>query len=68
MIPSGHMPSIVPSILERDPPLFSPEGFFPFLPVKVFFSISWKLFLIRCEVKGQVCLYVQIVKPSEDNL
>jgi len=32
MIPSGHMTSIVLSILERDPPLFSPEGFFPFFP------------------------------------
>jgi len=33
----------------------SPEGFFPFLPVKVFCSISWELFLIRCEVLGQGC-------------
>jgi len=29
--------------------------------------ISWELVLIRCEVKGQGCLCVQIVKPSEDN-
>jgi len=32
MIPSGHMTSIVLSILERDPPLFSPEGFLLFYP------------------------------------
>jgi len=34
MIPSGHMTSIVLSILERDPPLFSPQGFLPFRPLK----------------------------------
>jgi len=28
------MTSIVLSILERDPPLFSPEGFFTFFPMK----------------------------------
>jgi len=30
----------------------SPEGFFPFFPVKDFFG---EIFLIRCEVKGQGC-------------
>jgi len=35
-----------------------------FPPERVF-SISWELFQIRCEVKGQGCLYVQIVKHSE---
>jgi len=38
MIPSGHMTSIVLSILERDP-LFSPEGFFPFPPLKGCFGV-----------------------------
>jgi len=32
------------------------------------FSVSLELFLIRCEVKGQECLCVQIVKHSETNL
>jgi len=32
------------------------------------FSISWEFFLIRCEVKGQGCLCVQIGKPFEANL
>jgi len=40
----------------------SPEGFF------TFFSVVWEFFLIRCEVKGQGCLCVQIVKHSETNL
>jgi len=59
--PSSHMTSIVLSILERDPPLFSPEGFLPFFPWRV----VWEFFLIRCEVKGQGCLCVQIVNVWE---
>jgi len=39
--------------------LFSPERVF---------SISCESFLIRCEVKGQGCQCVQIVKPSEGSL
>jgi len=31
-------------------------------------SLIWEFFLIRCEVLGQGCLYVQIVKHSETNL
>jgi len=46
MIPSGHMASILPSILERDPPLL--------LSWRLFF-IFGEFFLIRCEVKGQGC-------------
>jgi len=30
--------------------------------------VVWEFFLIRCEVLGQGCLCVQIVKPSEANL
>jgi len=45
----------------------SPEGFFPFFPMNVFFSISWEFFLIWCEVLGQGCRMCQIVKPSEAN-
>jgi len=37
-----------------------------FFSEKDFFSICWEFFLIRCEVKGQVC--VQTVKLSEENL
>jgi len=55
MIPSGLMTSILLSILERDPPLLLGLGLLHFFPVKVFFSISWEFFLIRCEVKGQGC-------------
>jgi len=54
MPPSGHMTSILPSILERDPPA-APEGFFTFVPVNFFVPSFWEFFLIRCEVKGQGC-------------
>jgi len=37
-------------------------------PWKFSFSIFYEFLLIRCEVKGQGCLCVQIVKPSEENL
>jgi len=50
------------------PPLFSPEGFFTFYPREMFLSISVELFLIRCEVKGQGCLCVQVINPSEGSL
>jgi len=43
MIPSGHMTSVLLSILERGPPLFSPQGFSPFFSLKGFF-----LFLVSC--------------------
>jgi len=56
MIPSVNMASIVLSLLERDPPLFSPEGFFPLFSLwTFFFFISWEFFLLRCEVLGQRC-------------
>jgi len=64
MCPSGHMTSIVLSILERDPPLALLKGSSPFSPWRVI----WEFFLIWCEVKGQGCLCVQIEKHSEDNL
>jgi len=55
MLHSGHMTSILLSILERDPPLFLSWRFLHFfLTVKG--SISWEFFLIRCEVKGQECV------------
>jgi len=53
MIPSGHMTFIVPSILERDPPLFLSSRFLPFFSGKGFFyflSFSWS-----DVVKGQGC-------------
>jgi len=43
-------------------------SFLPLFPCKSFFSIFWEFFLIRCEVLGQGCLCVQIVKPFEANL
>jgi len=64
-LPSGHMTSVL-SILERDPPLLPSWTFLPFLSsVKHFFSISWKFFLIRCEVKGQRC---RMCTDCEENL
>jgi len=55
MIPSGHMTSIVLSILERDPPLLLSWRFLPFFPCEKVFSIFWELFPVQCEVKGQGC-------------
>jgi len=49
---------------ERDPPL-------ALLKVSSLSSpwrVVWEFFLIRCEVLGQGCQCVQIVKPSEANL
>jgi len=67
MTPSGHMTSLRPgegsssvALLKGSPPFLS--------ALKVFFSNSWELFLIRCErskVRDVVC--VQIVKPSEES-
>jgi len=57
--------ALLPRILS-----FPPSNTFPIFSVKGFFSIFWEFFLIRCEVKGQGCLYVysvQIVKPSGAN-
>jgi len=62
MIPSGHMTSVLLSILERDPPLLLSCKFLHFFPL---WRVVWELFLIRCEVKGQGCLCVQIVKHSD---
>jgi len=50
------------SILERDPPLLLSWRFLPFFSL---WRVVWELFLIRCEVKGQGCLCVRIVKHSE---
>jgi len=65
MIPSVHMASITPvhpgegsssvALLKVSSP-FSP------------WRVVWEFFLIRCEVLGQGCLYLQIVKHSETNL
>jgi len=56
MIPSGHMTSILLSILERDPPLLlSWRFYFTFPPWKDFFYYLGVFSLIRCDVKGQGC-------------
>jgi len=71
MTPPGHMTSIVLSILERDPPRCSPEGFFTlFPPWKGFFYFLWVFPdpMWGQRSKGQGCLCVQIVKPSGDHL
>jgi len=50
----------------RKPCLFR---FLPFFPCESFFSLLFgSFFLIRCELLGQGCLCVQIVKPSEAHL
>jgi len=65
MIPSVHITYITPVhpgewsssvALLKVSSLFSP------------WRVVWKFFLIRCEVLGQGCLYLQIVKHSETNL
>jgi len=61
MIPSVHMTSLVRSILERDPPVALLKVSSLFSRERVS-SVSWELFLIRCEVLGQGCLCVQMVK------
>jgi len=60
--PSVHITSIAPVHLG--------EGFSSVALLKVsslFYPVVWEFFLIRCEVLGQGCLCVQIVKPSEGN-
>jgi len=68
LVPSGHMTSILLSILERDPPLLLSWRVLAFFPGKGFFiflgSFSWSD--VRSKVRGVVC--VQTVKPAEDNL
>jgi len=54
MCSSGHMTSILLSILERDPPLLLSWRVLP-LCEHFCSSIFWEFFLIRCEVKGQGC-------------
>jgi len=62
MIPSGHMTSIVLSILERDPPLLLSWKFLIYSPWKFFFlflgSFSWSD--VRSKVRDVVC--VRVVK------
>jgi len=52
---SGHMTSIVLSILERDPRLLLYWRVLTFFPWMIFYYFLGVFFLIRCEVKGQGC-------------
>jgi len=68
MLPSVHMASIASVHPGRGIILCcSSEGFFPFFPCESFFSISWELLLIRCEVLGQDVICVQIVMLTKAN-
>jgi len=63
--PSVHMASIAPVHLGEG------SASVALLKVPSLFSlwrVVWEFFLIRCEVLGQGCLFVQIVKHSEANL
>jgi len=64
MIPSGHMTSILPSILERGPPLLLSWRLIHFPPLKGFFLWilgSFSLSDVRSKVRDDVC--VETVKP-----